>query len=100
MIIWGDDSSWKLQYLDLSQIRQGIIHRDDRFGYVELATEGFESPCFTLCPPGMSNSPPPRYIKVLKYNGATQVDFAVPMKFDIDSGKPDDWKRLRIANME
>lgn len=33
---WGDDSSWKIQYLDLSQIEKGIIKRDSRFGYIEL----------------------------------------------------------------
>ena len=34
--VWGDDSSWKLQYLDLSNVEFGIIKRDDRFGYLEL----------------------------------------------------------------
>jgi hypothetical protein len=34
--IWGDDSSWKVQYLDLSGVTQGVIKRDHRFGYVEL----------------------------------------------------------------
>lgn len=34
--IWGDDSSWKVQYLDLSRASEGIVSRDDRFGYVEL----------------------------------------------------------------
>ena len=33
---WGDDSSWKIQYLDLSRADEGIITRDDRFGYIEL----------------------------------------------------------------
>lgn len=33
---WGDDSSWKLQYLDLSKITEGIIKREDRWGYWEL----------------------------------------------------------------
>lgn len=37
--IWGDDSSWKLQYLDLSQAAGGIVQRDDRFGYVELPSD-------------------------------------------------------------
>ncbi len=32
---WGDDSSWKIQYLDLSRASEGIIVRDDRFGYIE-----------------------------------------------------------------
>jgi hypothetical protein len=34
--VWGDDHSDKLQFLDLSQIEQGIFKREDRFGYVEL----------------------------------------------------------------
>lgn len=34
--VWGDDSSWKLQFIDLSKADQGIIVRDDRFGYFEL----------------------------------------------------------------
>lgn len=34
--IWGDDSSWKIQYLDLSRIEEGIIRREERFGYIEL----------------------------------------------------------------
>lgn len=34
--IWGDDSSWKIQFLDLTEATKGIIKRDDRFGYIEL----------------------------------------------------------------
>ncbi len=37
--VWGDDSSWKIQYLDLSKIDQGILVRDDRFGYIELQNQ-------------------------------------------------------------
>ena len=33
---WGDDSSWKIQCLDLSKIKEGIFKRDNRFGYLEL----------------------------------------------------------------
>jgi hypothetical protein len=35
---WGDDSSWKVQFLDLSRITDGVITRDDRFGYLPLAS--------------------------------------------------------------
>jgi hypothetical protein len=28
---WGDDSSWKVQYLDLSRVQQGVVRRDERF---------------------------------------------------------------------
>lgn len=34
--IWGDDTSWKVQFLDLSEITNGKIVRDERLGYVEL----------------------------------------------------------------
>lgn len=34
--IWGDDSSWKVQYLDLSRAAEGVLRRDERFGYLEL----------------------------------------------------------------
>ena len=33
---WGDDSSWKIQYLDLSEVEKGIVKREERFGYIEL----------------------------------------------------------------
>jgi hypothetical protein len=32
----GDDVTYKIQYLDLSQADQGVIKRDDRFGYIAL----------------------------------------------------------------
>lgn len=34
--VWGDDTSWKIQFLDLSEVEKGIIKRDARFGYVQL----------------------------------------------------------------
>lgn len=33
---WGDDSSWKIQYLDLSRLAEGVIVRKDKFGYISL----------------------------------------------------------------
>jgi hypothetical protein len=33
---WGDDSSLKIQYLDLSQADKGILKREERFGYIQL----------------------------------------------------------------
>jgi len=37
--VWGDDSSWKIQYLDLSRVEEGIITRDDRLGYIHLPSK-------------------------------------------------------------
>lgn len=34
--VWGDDVSWKIQFLDLTRAAEGIITRDQRFGYREL----------------------------------------------------------------
>jgi hypothetical protein len=34
--IWGDDLSWKIQYLDLTEVEQGVLRRDSRFGYLEM----------------------------------------------------------------
>jgi hypothetical protein len=32
--VWGDDSSWKIQYLDLTNLND--MKRDERFGYIEM----------------------------------------------------------------
>lgn len=34
--VWSDDSSWKIQHLDLTECEKGIIKRSDRYGYIEL----------------------------------------------------------------
>jgi len=34
--IWGDDTSWKVQYLDLAGLPERRFLRDERFGYFEL----------------------------------------------------------------
>ena len=33
---WGDDSSWKVECLDLSRVAEGVLKRDSRLGYYEL----------------------------------------------------------------
>jgi hypothetical protein len=95
---WGDDSSWKVQYLDLSRVQQGVIRREERFGYVELACEDYRSPVFspTLTAP---TSPPP-FIRVSRWEGNLKVVFAVEMEFDMATGKAVDWERRGIANVE
>lgn len=71
--IWGDDSSWKVQYLDLSRIQQGTLIRDERFGYVELASN-----------PKLS---PKDFIHCYFDNGTPKVEFAVLASFDVSTGK-------------
>ena len=34
--VWGDDTSWKLRYIDLSQIPDKVLSITDKFGYWEL----------------------------------------------------------------
>lgn len=34
--IWGDDSSWKIRFIDLSQIPAKILSITDKFGYWEM----------------------------------------------------------------
>jgi hypothetical protein len=37
--IWGDDSSWKIQYLDLSNASTGVVLRKEMFGYVAMPSK-------------------------------------------------------------
>jgi hypothetical protein len=70
--IWGDDSSWKVQYLDLSRVQEGVIKRDDRFGYVELASH-----------PELDAK---EFIECSFYGGKPEVTFSVLSTFDLASG--------------
>ncbi len=68
--VWGDDSSWKVQHLDLTGIQSAEIRRDERFGYVELATDGYQSPCFGADGAALPrDSDPPPFIKLERYEG-------------------------------
>lgn len=37
--VWGDDTSWKVQFFDFSEIAKGKVTYDARFGYFELHQE-------------------------------------------------------------
>lgn len=96
---WGDDSSWKVQHLDLSRVKEGIIARDDRFGYVELATGRYISPC--VSPPKADPPPSPAdFIDVERHDGVMRVRFAVELRFDLGSGKVDGSQHATIAHGE
>ncbi len=97
---WGDDNSWKVQYLDLSRIQQGELRRDDRFGYVELATSGFVSPCVMPDQEWLEPSDPPHFIDVSRYGGVSRVTLAVEMAFDLGTGKSEEWQRLNVADLD
>lgn len=77
---WGDDSSWKVQYLDLSRVAHGVIRRDDRFGYLKLATD-----------PRLG---PPDFIRCSSWHGERRVEFCTERGYDLSTGAPvpdEDW---------
>jgi hypothetical protein len=98
--VWGDDSAWKLQWLDLSRVREGVIRREKRFGYIELATRSWDSPCLSLAPPPAERSPSPPFIRMSRHQGRTTVGLDVETAFDADTGECRDWRRERISNIE
>jgi hypothetical protein len=79
----------------------GVNRREERFGYLELAIEGYRSPCFDPegAPPPAGSRPPP-FIRLERWEGKTHVTFAVEMQFDFNSGQPTEWQRLKFANFE
>lgn len=70
--IWGDDASWKVQYLDLSRIQDGEIRREERFGYLKLATR--------------QDAPAKDFIRLRSYEGRREVDFVVEQTYELDTG--------------
>ncbi|MBI3850461.1 MAG: hypothetical protein HY298_09335 [Verrucomicrobia bacterium] len=78
--IWGDDSSWKIQYLDMSKAETGVLKRDDRFGYIALP----------------DSIPLSQAIDVADYQcnegeeWANQITIAIQKRFDLRTGKPVD----------
>ena len=74
--VWGDDSSWKVQFLDLSDVSRGAIRRDERFGYVELATD--------------PASPGSAFVQVHRFEGKVDVNFRTHLRFNLEGGSPID----------
>ena len=73
--IWGDDSSWKIQHLDLSNIENGTVIREEKYGYIAMPESMTRlSECFDF----LDYEPP-------EYN---VINIAVNVRFDIDTGKP------------
>jgi hypothetical protein len=79
--VWGDDSSWKIQYLDLSRVEQGIIGREARFGYIVLPTSVHLRDAVYIYDPA----------------GAPWVEIAVATKWDLQTGK---MKPIRVAEWD
>lgn len=72
--VWGDDSSWKVQYLDLSSVADGVIGRDDRFGYLKLATD--------------TKLQPRDFIRCSSYEGERRVEFYIERGYSLTTGQP------------
>jgi hypothetical protein len=98
--VWGDDSTWKVQWLDLSRVAEGVLAREERFGYVELSTRDWRSPALLLDCPLPGGTAPPPFIKVRLNEGEVLASFDVLMDFDLSTGQPVDWQRLRNANLD
>ena len=85
---WGDDSSWKIHYLDLSQVQDGVIARDQRFGYVEIAANGYMSPCLIVDLEDDQRDVPrrPHFIGLSRHADEARVQLSVQLDFDLASG--------------
>jgi hypothetical protein len=71
--IWGDDSSWKIQHLDLSEIQRGRLTRSEKFGYVAMPSDVARlKDCVSF-----TNYMPPEY---------PFVDLKIVNSFDLRSG--------------
>jgi len=78
-----------------------MIARDDRFGYVELATAGYRPPSLNPIPMTIEEpSRPPPFISIRRYGGNTHLTFAVEMVFNLEKGECRDWRRIKDMDGE
>lgn len=83
---WGDDSSWKLQMLDLRDVTRGVLRREERFGYVAVRDDEWTSPCFDEAPPDAKGSKPPPFLGVSWYGASPVVKVRTSLGFDLARG--------------
>ena len=76
--VWGDDSTWKIQYLDLSRAVEGILKREERFGYVELPDNVKLSEAIDMTD----------YLYDPEDEDAYSIAIALRCRFDLRDGKP------------
>lgn len=69
--IWGDDSSWKIQYLNLSRAEEGILRREEKFGYIRLPHD------VSLC----------NAVRYTTWEDKESVHFVLERQFDLKTGK-------------
>jgi len=75
--VWGDDSSWKIQYLDLSSVDKSEIRRDARFGYIEMPNGISLKQAIDLVDYGYDDSEPYSYTALI----------AIRKRFDLRDGQ-------------
>lgn len=68
--VWGDDWSYKVQYIDLSRLSDGIVTSDERFGYFPLP----------------NNLRLADAVNVSEYFTG-YIDLTLPVRFDLRTGK-------------
>lgn len=86
--LWGDDWSWKVQHLDLSRVSEGVITRDERFGYLRLENHGWTPPWLDLERPLTApRSKPPPFLRVRSESGVPRITITTAKEFELESGK-------------
>jgi hypothetical protein len=99
--IWGDDTSWKLQHLDLSRVCDGVIARDERYGYLAVEDRGWEPPWHDLERPVTApRSRPPPFLQVWMEAGVAQLSVTTELRFGLDSGQLDPWQQKNLMREE
>lgn len=73
---WGDDWSWKVQYLDLTEVAKGVVKREERYGYLPLATH-------------VGKLKPKDFIRVNKDGGSESVSFDVEQYYNLSGERRD-----------
>jgi hypothetical protein len=74
--VWGDDTSWKVQFLDLSKITEGVLKRDSRFGYLEIPDIPLKNAI------NLTNYPD--QIKITTIKHTETIDVLTTKRFNID----------------
>lgn len=98
--LWGDDSSWKVQHLDLSRVSEGILTRSDLYGYLELAPFEWNPPWLDLDRPSTLRSRPPSFLRVSLSSGVPRVSISAALRFEIQSGALDPWQQKCLNREE
>jgi hypothetical protein len=75
--VWGDDSTYKIQYLDLSEAEKGIVKRDDRFGYIALPENQSLQEAIDMCDYGWDE----------KDESTSYIRINIMQTFDLKTGE-------------